>query len=150
VWLAGYPGPSSPRSLVRGCSLISSLLLVRATISQKPSLRQLGRFVRRALTVYTRWVFSTFSAFLRIAQQQIACRLDHGRHTRSARPRPGEASKVDCPRCAAATALDPPSRDAFGVALATAALLAARWRWRRRSLLNGRTVAASKPAWQQP
>jgi hypothetical protein len=29
------------------------LLLVRATMSQEPSLRQSGRFVRRALTAYT-------------------------------------------------------------------------------------------------
>ena len=53
VWLAGYPGPSSPRSPVCGCSLVSSSLLVRATMSQETSLRQSGRFVRRALTAYS-------------------------------------------------------------------------------------------------
>jgi hypothetical protein len=52
AWLCEYPGPSSRRCPVRACSLVSSLLLVRATMSQEPSLRQSGRFVRRALTAY--------------------------------------------------------------------------------------------------
>jgi TIR domain len=43
---------TAPYRGLGGCSLVSSLLLVRATMSQEPSLRQSGRFVRRALTAY--------------------------------------------------------------------------------------------------
>src|ERR1700746_3111201 len=42
--LCEYPGPSSPRSPVCACSLVSSLLLVRATMSQDSSLTQLESF----------------------------------------------------------------------------------------------------------
>jgi hypothetical protein len=50
VWLCEYPGPSSPRSPVSACSLVSSLLLVRATMSQDSSLTQSGHSIRQALT----------------------------------------------------------------------------------------------------
>jgi hypothetical protein len=46
AWLCEYPGPSSLRSPVCACSLVSSLLLVRATMSQDFSLTQSGRSVR--------------------------------------------------------------------------------------------------------
>src|SRR5262249_15648041 len=53
VWPCEYPGPSSPRSPVSACSLVSSLLLVRATMRQDSSLTQSGHSIRQALTAYT-------------------------------------------------------------------------------------------------
>ncbi len=70
VWLCEYSGPSSPRSPVCACSLVSSLLLVRATMSQDSSLTQSGQSVRQALTAYTRLT----------SYQQLSSRLsaNHG------------------------------------------------------------------------
>ncbi len=57
-----YPGPSSPRSPVGACSLVSSLLLVRATMSQDSSLTQSGHSVRQALTAYSGWLVWRFDS----------------------------------------------------------------------------------------
>src|SRR5262245_60321368 len=48
------PGPSSPRSPVSACSLVSSLLLVRATMSQDSSLTQSGHSIDRRQHVLDR------------------------------------------------------------------------------------------------
>src|SRR5262249_20706243 len=45
VWLCEYPGPSFQRCPVRACSLVSSLLLNGATMSQESSLTQSAHFV---------------------------------------------------------------------------------------------------------
>jgi hypothetical protein len=52
VWLCEYPGLSFQRSPVCACSLVSSLLLSGATMSQQSSLTQSARSVRQALTAY--------------------------------------------------------------------------------------------------
>ena len=53
VWLCEYPGPSFQRCPVRACSLVSSLLLNGATMSQESSLTQSAHSVRQVLTAYT-------------------------------------------------------------------------------------------------
>src|SRR5262244_1257079 len=53
VWLCEYPGLSFQRSPVCACSLVSSLLLSGATMSQQSSLTQSARSVRQVLTAYT-------------------------------------------------------------------------------------------------
>src|SRR5437588_3321843 len=53
VWLCEYPGLSFQRSPVCACSLVSSLLLSEATMSQQPSLTQSAHSVRQVLTAYT-------------------------------------------------------------------------------------------------
>src|SRR5438105_7856689 len=53
VWLCEYPGLSFQRSPVCACSLVSSLLLSGATMSQQPSLTQSAHSVRQVLTAYT-------------------------------------------------------------------------------------------------
>src|SRR5207244_1298019 len=52
VWLCEYPGLSFQRSPVCACSLVSSLLLSGATMSQQPSLTQSAHSVRQVLTAY--------------------------------------------------------------------------------------------------
>src|SRR5205807_8525187 len=54
VWLCEYPGLSFQRSPVCACSLVSSLLLSGATMSQQPSLTQSAHSVRQVLTAYNR------------------------------------------------------------------------------------------------
>src|SRR5262249_38197797 len=54
VWLCEYPGLSFQRSPVCACSLVSSLLLSGATMSQQSSLTQSAHSVRQVLTAYTR------------------------------------------------------------------------------------------------
>src|SRR6516162_9428202 len=53
VWLCEYPGLSFQRSPVCACSLVSSLLLRGATMSQQSSLTQSAHSVRQVLTAYT-------------------------------------------------------------------------------------------------
>src|SRR5258708_39906987 len=53
VWLCEYPGLSFQRCPVRACSLVSSLLLNGATMSQESSLTQSAHSVRQVLTAYT-------------------------------------------------------------------------------------------------
>src|SRR5437660_1273260 len=53
VWLCEYPGLSFQRSPVCACSLVSSLLLSGATMSQQSSLTQSAHSVRQVLTAYT-------------------------------------------------------------------------------------------------
>src|SRR5262244_3598269 len=53
VWLCEYPGLSFQRSPVCACSLVSSLLLSGATMSQQSSLTQSVHSVRQVLTAYT-------------------------------------------------------------------------------------------------
>jgi hypothetical protein len=53
VWLCEYLGPSFQRCPVRACSLVSSLLLNGATMSQQSSLTQSAHSVRQVLTAYT-------------------------------------------------------------------------------------------------
>jgi hypothetical protein len=50
--LCEYPGLSFQRCPVRACSLVSSLLLNGATMSQESSLTQLAHSVRQVLTAY--------------------------------------------------------------------------------------------------
>src|SRR6516162_3781385 len=52
--LCEYPGLSFQRSPVCACSLVSSLLLSGATMSQQSSLTQSAHSVRQVLTAYTR------------------------------------------------------------------------------------------------
>src|SRR2546422_3659247 len=52
-WPCEYPGLSFQRSPVCACSLVSSLLLSGATMSQQPSLTQSAHSVRQVLTAYT-------------------------------------------------------------------------------------------------
>ena len=52
VWLREYPGLSFQRSPVCACSLVSSLLLSGATMSQQSSLTQSAHSVRQVLTAY--------------------------------------------------------------------------------------------------
>src|SRR5258707_15737834 len=52
VWLCEYPGLSFQRCPVRACSLVSSLLLNGATMSQESSLTQSVHSVRQVLTAY--------------------------------------------------------------------------------------------------
>src|SRR5215510_11724524 len=52
VWLYEYPGLSFQRSPVCACSLVSSLLLSGATMSQQSSLTQSAHSVRQVLTAY--------------------------------------------------------------------------------------------------
>src|SRR5262249_35702329 len=52
VWLCEYPGLSFQRSPVCACSLVSSLLLSGATMSQQSSLTQSAHSVRQVLTAY--------------------------------------------------------------------------------------------------
>src|SRR5438309_4148250 len=52
VWLCEYPGLSFQRCPVRACSLVSSLLLNGATMSQESSLTQSAHSVRQVLTAY--------------------------------------------------------------------------------------------------
>src|SRR5215468_5776677 len=54
VWLCEYPGLSFQRSPVCACSLVSSLLLSGATMSQQSSLTQSAHSVRQVLTAYSR------------------------------------------------------------------------------------------------
>src|SRR5437660_5420663 len=54
VWLCEYPGLSFQRSPVCACSLVSSLLLSGATMSQQPSLTQSAHSVRQVLTAYSK------------------------------------------------------------------------------------------------
>src|SRR5262249_13841385 len=54
VWLCEYPGLSFQRSPVCACSLVSSLLLSGATMSQQSSLTQSAHSVRQVLTAYIR------------------------------------------------------------------------------------------------
>src|SRR3989449_11688140 len=51
-WPCEYPGLSFQRSPVCACSLVSSLLLSGATMSQQPSLTQSAHSVRQVLTAY--------------------------------------------------------------------------------------------------
>src|SRR5262249_23182914 len=53
VWLCEYPGLSFQRSPVCACSLVSSLLLSGATMSQQSSLTQSAHSVRPVLTAYS-------------------------------------------------------------------------------------------------
>src|SRR5262249_51798603 len=53
AWLCEYPGLSFQRCPVRACSLVSSLLLNGATMSQESSLTQSAHSVRQVLTAYT-------------------------------------------------------------------------------------------------
>src|SRR5262245_42644103 len=53
VWLCEYPGLSFQRSPVCACSLVSSLLLSGATMSQQSSLTQSAHSVRQVLTAYS-------------------------------------------------------------------------------------------------
>src|SRR5215467_11379268 len=53
VWLCEYPGLSFQRSPVCACSLVSSLLLSGATMSQQSSLSQSAHSVRQVLTAYS-------------------------------------------------------------------------------------------------
>src|SRR2546430_13714697 len=53
VRLCEYPGLSFQRSPVCACSLVSSLLLSGATMSQQPSLTQSAHSVRQVLTAYS-------------------------------------------------------------------------------------------------
>src|SRR5260370_29400509 len=53
VWLCEYPGLSFQRSPVCACSLVSSLLLSGATMSQQHSLTQSAHSVSLVLTAYT-------------------------------------------------------------------------------------------------
>src|SRR5262249_14675660 len=55
VWLCEYPGLSFQRSPVCACSLVSSLLLSGATMSQQSSLTQSAHSVRQVLTAYRVW-----------------------------------------------------------------------------------------------
>src|SRR5262249_38006229 len=52
-WLCEYPGLSFQRSPVCACSLVSSLLLSGATMSQQSSLTQSAHSVRQVLTAYS-------------------------------------------------------------------------------------------------
>src|SRR6516164_4010407 len=52
VWLCEYPGLSFQRSPVCACSLVSSLLLGGATMSQQSALTQSAHSVRQVLTAY--------------------------------------------------------------------------------------------------
>src|SRR5262249_58603422 len=52
VWLCEYPGLSFQRFPVCPCSLVSSLLLSGATMSQQSSLTQSAHSVRQVLTAY--------------------------------------------------------------------------------------------------
>src|SRR6266536_2423279 len=54
VWLCEYPGLSFQRCPVRACSLVSSLLLNGATMSQESSLTQSAHSIRQVLTAYNR------------------------------------------------------------------------------------------------
>src|SRR6516162_9375698 len=53
VWLCEYPGLSFQRSPVCACSLVSSLLLGGAMMSQQSSLTQSAHSVRQVLTAHT-------------------------------------------------------------------------------------------------
>src|SRR5215467_6059122 len=53
VWLCEYPGLSFQRSPVCACSLVSSLLLSGATMSQQSSLTKSAHSVRQVLTAYS-------------------------------------------------------------------------------------------------
>src|SRR5262249_23905378 len=55
-WLCEYPGLSFQRSPVRAYSLVSSLLLNGATMSQQSSLTQSAHSVRQLLTAYNRQI----------------------------------------------------------------------------------------------
>ena len=57
--LCEYPGLPFQRCPVRACSLVSSLLLNGATMSQQSSLTQSAHSVRQVLTAYTR-IYSCF------------------------------------------------------------------------------------------
>src|SRR5262249_34915121 len=67
VWLCEYPGLSFQRSPVCACSLVSSLLLSGATMSQQSSLTQSAHSVRQVLTAYTQ-----LATQLAAGQQQVA------------------------------------------------------------------------------
>src|SRR5262249_17908078 len=54
VWPCEYPGLSFQRSPVCACSLVSSLLLSGATMSQQSSLTQSAHSVRQVLTAYNK------------------------------------------------------------------------------------------------
>src|SRR5215469_15753427 len=54
VWLCEYPGLSFQRSPVCAYSLVSSLLLSGATMSQQSSLTKSAHSVRQVLTAYIR------------------------------------------------------------------------------------------------
>src|SRR5438270_12941065 len=58
VWLCEYPGLSFQRCPVRACSLVSSLLLNGATMSQESSLTQSAHSVRQVLTAYIEIILS--------------------------------------------------------------------------------------------
>src|SRR5262249_60867943 len=61
VLLCEYPGLSFQRSPVCACSLVSSLLLSGATMSQQSSLTQSAHSVRQVLTAYKRLVLLPLS-----------------------------------------------------------------------------------------
>src|SRR5262249_16624492 len=61
VWLCEYPGLSFQRSPVCTCSLVSSLLLSGATMSQQSSLTQSAHSVRQVLTAYRCHTYRTCS-----------------------------------------------------------------------------------------
>src|SRR5215475_455956 len=69
VWLCEYPGLSFQRCPVRACSLVSSLLLNGATMSQESSLTQSAHSVRQVLTAYTSLCPRQFLRFC-----QLRCR----------------------------------------------------------------------------
>src|SRR5262245_5342712 len=77
VWLCEYPGLSFQRSPVCACSLVSSLLLSGATMSQQSSLTQSAHSVRQVLTAYTtsQAVASVLPSSSRLGSGLPACRI---------------------------------------------------------------------------
>src|SRR6516162_8920823 len=79
VWLCEYPGLSFQRSPVCACSLVSSLLLSGATMSQQSSLTQSAHSVRQVLTAYrchTCRTCSKISPIPRLAQHLLRGRCE--------------------------------------------------------------------------
>src|SRR6516162_7350083 len=78
VWLCEYPGLSFQRSPVCACSLVSSLLLSGATMSQQSSLTQSAHSVRQVLTAYTAARLLLQRGEVRSAGHAVALRDDAG------------------------------------------------------------------------
>ena len=108
----------SPHSPVCACSLVSSLLLVRATMSQDSPLRQSGHYVRRALTAYSAARAAGqvgCASRMRVAREFFVRRktaqeaLQRRKHNANQRPRARVVERIggmdDAPRSRAAPAL---------------------------------------------
>src|SRR5262249_44291605 len=85
-----YPGLSFQRSPVCACSLVSSLLLSGATMSQQSSLTQSVHSVRQVLTAYTlQWSVPALSMAARFVAVSLFCRIHIARWYRVDNPRVG-------------------------------------------------------------